>query len=158
MVRKRYLFFGIVALVVVGTLTAMALGGRPPFRSTREPTPSPTITQKGPLTVAGVYPATGEVALGGTDNAVVVALHRPIDVLSARVRVDPAIAIDVSVRGDNPGRLIIKPRTQWVPGATYTITVSRGLLSDDGEAELKEDIVLRYSTTEPSLPSYRRPP
>jgi uncharacterized protein YkwD len=114
----------VVALLVVGTITALA--GTRPAPATGNP---PTRIE--PLDAAAF---STQIRTSESPSApVTITFPGPMDTASVELmlRVVPSRAVDIS--WDSTGaRLTVAPRTVWKPGTYYTVTVLEGALDATG--------------------------
>jgi uncharacterized protein YkwD len=114
----------VVALLVVGTITALA-GTRP------APATGSAPTRIEPLEAAAF---STQIRTSESPSApVTITFAGPMDTASVELmlRVVPSRAVDIS--WDSTGaRLTVAPRTAWKPGTYYTVTVLEGALDATG--------------------------
>lgn len=118
-----------------------------------QPTPlsslNPNLTS---LSVEDILPSSGTINAAGTRYGIVVDFSQAINLSTAKISSTPEFSLSASLGSSDKSKLLINPDNQWQEGETYTITISKGLRSTSGQAQLKEDVVITYTIAAFELP------
>ena len=128
---------------------------------TTNPTSQETTIQYS-LNLPVIHPKSGPVELGNTINGISLIFDRPIDLESVRIDSNPPLSFKVSSLPSTPHKIVLSPKTPWVIGQTYRLTIHKGIkthtITGEGITKqyyiLEEDIKLEYTILEVVSPSY----
>jgi len=108
------------------------------------------------LMVLEISPKQGKITYGGLKNAITVKFNAEIDPKTVRLNSSPHIDLTPVVHPNELDKLILTPKSEWVDGETYVITLEKGIKSVEGRYISNEDLVLEYIITSKSslIPTY----
>jgi|SRR3989344_2221954 len=119
------------------------------------PSPTPIITidpALPPLIIQQFYPPEGPVEMGGSTTGVFVTFSQPINLSTVLIDINPAIAFKTALHPKNKAQLIVVPTEEWKSNISYVITIKQGVLTEKNDAQLKENVVVKYESKEVVLP------
>ena len=110
------------------------------------PSLSPTSTfNSKTIQFLSASPEAGIQKIGNSQKNISFYFNKQISLEDIQIEVVPFIDIKINKLKSSPQRINIYPKTPWVTGETYEITIKKGSI-------LSEDVVLKY-TIQPSPPN-----
>ena len=114
----------------------------------RKQTSSPTPI-KDSLILIEAYPPQGKNPSFNPTIGIIFQFDSPVKLSTANVQILPDTFIELELAKTNQNQLIIRPQVKWATDTEYEITINKGLLSQDENKELKEDLLykIEFETT-----------
>lgn len=125
--------------------------------STPEPGINTLTDPQYKLNIPDIHPKSGTVAMAQTRTSISLFFTKEIDPRSIKITTNPYIEFEVKTNPDFPDRIILEPKTAWVEGSTYKITINKGLRTLIEGLTLQEDIKLEYKIIKAERPAYTKP-
>jgi len=141
---RKFIVFGLMSLISI-TLMVIYFSKYPQQSVVLEPSPTPES-----LTVTTVIPTDGVLYARGQRDPLFVYTNFEVNPLSVIVTASPDLTFTVKVRSDDPKRIIIQPTKPWTADQ-YTVTIRKGVVSQDRQHKLDTDIKINLTILEVPL-------
>ncbi|GEM_PF-3654202 len=156
--RTKLLVFLVFLISLVLLTTLLSNRSKKSPSTTSLPSPTSISTEYGDLPMPQIFPKSGKINWGETQNAITLKFDKTINKSSVQISSQPPKNFKISTLPDDLGRIIITPLTPWETGKIYKITIFKGIKTALQEPlMLKKDINLEYEILSPTRPNYDRP-
>lgn len=114
----------------------------------------PLNPQISPLTITLINPPGGKQEIGNTRAAMFITFSESVNINTLRVQITPGLNIATKQHPQQKNQITITPQTSWESNITYTVIIKAGAFSENGLSQLKQDVVVTYSTIEAPIPTF----
>lgn len=119
----------------------------------------PDTSSKEKLVLLNTNPSVGtNVSWINPTLGIIFNFDTPLNVSTAFVTITPYTPFRVERSASNPNSLIVRPLEYWNYQTVYTITIKKGLLSEDERKELDFDYNYTLKLNEPPSDIIQMPP